>query len=75
MKMKVKTNIFILMKKCMNIYSIFPIILENYENEKEHVLSIIHIYKQADFHDYIFEFETDTYSQLALQLILFFMFG
>ena len=56
-------------------YSIFPIILENYENEKEHVLSIIHIYKEADFHDYIFEFETDTYSQLALQLILFFMFG
>ena len=56
-------------------YSIFPIILENNIGEKEHVLSIIYIYKESAFYEYIFEYETDTYSQLALQLILFAFFG
>ena len=56
-------------------YSIYPIILENYEGQKEHVLSIIYIYKETAFYEYIFDFEEDTYNQLALQLILFIFFG
>ena len=56
-------------------YSIYPIILENHEGQKEHVLSIIYIYKETAFYEYIFDFEEDTYSQLALQLILFVFFG
>ena len=56
-------------------YSIYPIILENYESQKEHVLSIIYIFKESAFYEYLFDFEEDTYSQLALQLILFVFFG
>ena len=56
-------------------YKIFPVILENYQKEKEHVLSIIYIFKDSDFYEYILGYESDTYSQLALQLILFAFFG
>ena len=56
-------------------YKIFPIILQNSEGNKEHVLSLIYIFKEIAFYEYLFEYETDTYSQLALQLVLFAFFG
>ena len=56
-------------------YSIFSIILDNNNKEKEHVLSIIYIFKETAFYEYILDYEEDTFSQLVLQLILFVFFG
>ena len=56
-------------------YRMYPIVLENYQNEKEHILTIIYIYKQSIFYEYLFDFEKDTYHILALQLVLFIFFG
>ena len=56
-------------------FDIFPIFLTNTENKLEHVLSIIYIYKEQAFFEYLLEYESDTYNQLPLQLILFAFFG
>ena len=56
-------------------YSIYSIILDNSNQEKEHVLSIIYIYKETAFYEYLLGYEEDTYSQLVFQLILFVFFG
>ena len=56
-------------------FDIFPIFLTNTENELEHVLSIIYIYNEQAFFEYLLDYESDTYNQLPLQLILFAFFG
>ena len=56
-------------------YRMYPVILENYLQEKEHVLTIIYIFKKSAFYEYIFDFETDTYDQLLFQMILFVFLG
>ena len=56
-------------------YKIFPIILENYEGQKEHILSIIYIYKRDAFFEHLFDFEEGDYDQVPLQIILFVFFG
>ena len=56
-------------------YSIYPIILNNLKGEKEHVLSIIYIYKDQFFLDYIKQFISSNLINIILELLLFIIFG
>ena len=56
-------------------YSMYPIIFDNYQNEKEHLLTIIYIYKRSIFYKYPFRHEKKIYGILVLQIVLFVFFG
>ena len=53
----------------------YPIIFDNYQNEKEHLLTIIYIYKRSIFYKYPFKNEKKIYGILVLQVVLFVFFG
>ena len=56
-------------------YSLYPIVLDNIKGEKEHVLSIIYIYKDQLFLDYIKQFTSSIVTNIILELLIFIIFG
>ena len=56
-------------------YCIFPIILENYEKNYEHVLNIVYIFDKKLFYHHMLDYQNGTSSKLILQMILFIFFG
>ena len=56
-------------------YELFPIIVKNLNNEYEHILSIIFLYKKSDYIEHMLTFHTYNYYKIILELILFFVFG
>ena len=65
---------FYLNRKKYN-YCIFPIILENYEQNFEHVLSIIYIYNKQLYYQHMLDYQSGASSKLGLQIILFVFIG
>ena len=47
-----------------NYFSLYPIIIENMDKEKEHVLSIIYIYNKKSFYEHIFEYIKESNTEL-----------
>ena len=66
---------FFYVNKELYHYKIFPILLRNDEEINEHVFSIIYIYKESVFYEFLLEYETQNSTQLALQVILFCFLG
>ena len=58
-----------------NYFSLYPIIIENMDKEKEHVLSIIYIYNKKSFYEHIFEYIKESNSELIFHFILYFFFA
>ena len=56
-------------------YSLFPIIIENFDDKYEHILSIIYIYNKDAYYKHMMEYQLDSYGLLIFQMILFFFFG
>ena len=65
---------FSLNGKVLN-YSIYPVILENLNGEKEHIFSIIYIYNEDLFFDEIDQYNSSMAVKIILELILFLVFG
>ena len=55
-------------------FSIYPIILENYEGNKEHVLNIIYVYNDHLFYDEV-KLKTDLGTKILLELVIIIIFG
>ena len=58
-----------------NKYSIYPIIIENLKGQKEHIFSIIYIYKDHLFFDKIDNYSSSIEVKIILELLLFIIFG
>ena len=56
-------------------YSIFPLILENLKGQKEHVMSLIYIYKEELFFEEINEYTSSIVIKIILELLIFIIFG
>ena len=56
-------------------YSIYPIILENFNGKKEHIMSIIHIYQDDSFLEEINKYTSSIVIEIILELIIFIIFG
>ena len=55
-------------------YSLYPVILENYNGIKEHVLNIIYVYNNKLLYDEI-KTKNDNISKILIELIIFIVFG
>ena len=51
-------------------YNIFPIILENYEKNYEHILSVIYFYNKEMYYDHLSEYQLNYSYQIIIQLII-----
>jgi len=59
-----------------NYFSIIPVILENLNGEKEHVLSVVYIYKISNYYERIFLVgNNNIYIKIILEIIVFIIFG
>ena len=56
-------------------YSIYPIILENLNGEKEHVFSVIYIYSDELYFDELNNYNSSMAVKIILELILIIIFG
>ena len=56
-------------------YCIFPIILEDYKTNFEHILSIIYLFKKKLYYQQMLNYQNEGTSKLILQLALFIFFG
>ena len=56
-------------------YALFPIIINNFDNKYEHVLSIIYIFNINSFFYHMIENQTDSDGRSIFQVILYFFFG
>ena len=56
-------------------YCIFPIILEDYKTNFEHILSIIYLFKKKLYYQQMLNYQNGGTSKLILQLALFIFFG
>ena len=57
-------------------YSIYPIVFENINGKKEHILSIIYIYNNQLFIDkYKYSYSSSIIIKIILELLLFIIFG
>ena len=56
-------------------YSIYPIILNNIKGKKEHIMSIIYIYKEELFFDEINKTSDSITIKILLEFLLFIIFG
>ena len=56
-------------------YSIYPIILENLNGEKEHVFSIIYIYNTEIYFDGLEKYNSSLVLKIILELVIFIIFG
>ena len=55
-------------------FSIYPIVLENFNGIKEHVLNIIYVYKNQSFYDEI-KVKTELGNKIIVELIIIIIFG
>ena len=55
-------------------FSIYPVVLENYNGNKEHVLNIIFVYSNKLFYEEI-KTDTDILIKILIELIIFIVFG
>ena len=59
-----------------NYFSIIPVILENLKGGKEHILSIVYIYKISNYYERIFLLgNNNIYSKIISEIIIFIIFG
>ena len=56
-------------------YSIYPLILNKIDGQREHVMNIIYIYKDEFFFDKINDYSTSIDIQIAEELLIFVIFG
>ena len=56
-------------------YSIYPIVLDNIKGEKEHILSIIHIYNDQLYYNYFKSDQSKTILNILLEVIIYVIFG
>ena len=56
-------------------YSIYPIILENLNGQKEHIFSIIYVYKEDLFLEEINSYSSSIAAKILLELGIFIIFG
>ena len=56
-------------------YSIYPLILENLNGEKEHVFSIIYIYNDELYFEDLNKYNSSMTYKIILELIFFIIFG
>ena len=66
---------FFYQNKIKYYFSLFPIVLENYEHKYEHVLSIIYIYDKKLYYKHMQQYQTASKSKLVFQFFLFCFFG
>ena len=56
-------------------YSIYPLILENLNGEKEHVFSIIYLYNDELYFEDLNKYNSSMTYKIILELIFFIIFG
>ena len=56
-------------------FSIYPLILNNINGQREHIMSIIYIYKDAFFFDELKEYNNSIEIQIIVELLIFIIFG
>ena len=56
-------------------YALFPILINNFDNKFEHVLSIIYIFNVNSFFNHMIDYQTDSDGRSIFQVILYFFFG
>ena len=56
-------------------FSIFPIVLENFDGIKEHVLSIVYFYNNQLYYNTIKSYQSNTIIKIVLEIVLFTVFG
>ena len=56
-------------------YSIYPILLENLNGQKEHIFSIIYIYSDQLYFEELDKYNTSMGIKIVLELIMFIVFG
>jgi len=56
-------------------FSLFPVILENIEGTKEHVLSIVYFYNNELYYNRLKAYQSNTIIKIILEVILFTVFG
>ena len=56
-------------------YSIFPVVLENIQGLKEHVLSIVYFYNNKIYYSRLDSYQSNTFIKIILEIALFFVFG
>ena len=66
---------YFLINGVKNKYSIYPIILDNLKGQKEHILSIIYIYKDQLFFEKLIKYNSSFGIEIILELLLFIIFG
>ena len=68
-------NQYFYLNKNKYYFCLFPIILENYDHQYEHILSIIYIYDKKLYYTHMLKYQSASYSKLIFQLFLFCLFG
>ena len=59
-----------------NYFSIIPVILENLKGEKEHILSIVYVYKFSNYYERLFLLgNNNIYMKIILVIIFFIIIG
>ena len=56
-------------------FSIFPVILENLQGVKEHVLSLVYFYNNDLYYNRIKSYQSNTIIKIVLEIVLFTVFG
>ena len=56
-------------------FSLFPVILENLDGIKEHVLTIVYFYNNQLFYDRLKSYQSNTAIKIVLEVVLFTVFG
>ena len=68
-------NQYFYLNRVKYYYSIFPIILQNYDKKFEHVLSIIYIFNKKLYYQHMLNYQSNSYNKLIFQLFLLIFFG
>ena len=56
-------------------FSLFPVILENLDGIKEHVLTIVYFYNNQLYYDRLKSYQSNTAIKIVLEVVLFTVFG
>jgi hypothetical protein len=56
-------------------YAIYPVFLENMNNKKEHILSIVYLYNNKLYYDNLESYQSNTSIKIVLEVIIFTVFG
>ena len=58
-----------------NTYCLYPIIVQNMDNEYEHILSLVYIFNNNSYYSHINDFQSNYYGRLAFQIFLYIFFA